>query len=173
MSILVYLVYTAIVSAVSATFIGALIAPVLMFGVYSFFLIMARGGEVKIDTMFTDTFANFLKKWGAMLLTALYTWLWGLLFIIPGIVKSYAYAMTNYIMLDNPEMSVTDAIKESQKMMKGYKWKLFCLDLSFILWCMLIPFTCGLLSLYVFPLMQASRAQFYKELKEIKANEVA
>ena len=170
LAILIMIVYAAICSIVdSITFgLGLLVTPVLTFGMMSFYLIMAREGTAKFEVFFTDSISNFLKKWGALLLTALYTWLWSLLFIIPGIVKSYAYSMTQFIMLDNPEMGINEAIAQSQKMMKGYKWKLFCLDLSFIGWHLLASITCGLVYLYAIPVMNAARVQFYEELKAIQ-----
>lgn len=169
-AILVMFVVALISSAVSSVTlgIGSLFVPVLTYGVLSFYLIMARTGSAKFETVFTDSFSGFFKKWGSILLVGLYTWLWGLLFFIPGIVKSYSYAMTQYILLDNPEMGINEAITESRRMMKGYKWKLFCLNFSFILWHLLAVFTCGLLYLYITPLMQASKTQFYEELKKIQ-----
>ena len=109
-----------------------------------------------------------------MLLVQIYIMLWTLLFYIPGIVKSYSYAMTPYILLDKPELSATDAITESRKMMNGHKMELFILDLSFIGWILLSLLTCGILFLYVAPYMQAARAEFYRTLKgddEPKADE--
>ena len=169
-SMLVMIVVSLISSAVSSITggFGALLTPVLGFGVCSFYLTMARTGSAEFETVFTDTFSDFLKKWGATLLQGLYIWLWSLLFIIPGIVKSYSYAMTNYILLDNPEMGIDEAITQSRRMMDGYKWKLFCLDLSFILWHLLAWCTCGILYIYLVPLMTASRTQFYEELKAIR-----
>lgn len=169
-AILVMLVVGLISSAVSSITagIGTLFTPVLSFGVISFYLIMARESSAKFETIFKDTFSGFFKKWGALLLQGLYLWLWSLLFVIPGIIKSYSYAMTNYILLDNPEMGINEAITKSREMMNGYKWKLFCLNFSFILWDILTVFTCGLLILYVAPLKNAARAQFYEELKAIK-----
>lgn len=70
-------------------------------------------------------------------LVGLFTLLWTLLFIIPGIIKSYSYSMTPYIFAENPGMKVTDAITKSRQMMNGNKWRLFCLDFSFIGWSLL------------------------------------
>ncbi len=171
-AILVFFVYALIAGAVSAIpvigTVASLFTPTLAFGLCSFYLIMARTGSAKFETLFTDTFAGFFKKWGALLLQGLYICLWSLLFFIPGLVKSYSYAMTNYILLDNPDMGINEAITESRRMMKGYKFKLFCLDLSFILWHLLAFCTCGLLYLYITPLINASKAQFYEELKKIQ-----
>ena len=169
-SILVMLVVMAISGVVDSVTggLGIWVTPVLYVGVASFYLTMARNGSAPFETVFTDTFSNFLRKWGATLLTMLYTALWMLLFIIPGIVKSYSYAMTRYILLDNPELTADQAITKSREMMDGYKWKLFLLDLSFIGWHLLAGITCGLVYLYALPLLDAAKAQFYQELKQIK-----
>ncbi len=151
--------------------IVSLAAVVLEFGFAAFYLSLVRAGDVKFVTLFTASFEGFFKKLGTYWLKVLYLFLWYLLFIIPGIVKSYSYAMTNYILLDNPELTANEAITKSRQMMKGYKWKLFVLDLSFILWRLLgmIPFFGTLLNLlYVNPFYTATRAQFYEELKAIK-----
>ena len=70
-------------------------------------------------------------------LVGLFTFLWGLLFVIPGIIKEYSYAMTPYILAENPGMTVTEAITESRRVMNGNKWRLFCLGFSFIGWSLL------------------------------------
>ena len=166
-SILALLVVGAISSiADSITFGLALIfTPVFAFGLASFFMTVARQGSAPFATIFTDTFSGFFKKWLTLFLEGLYVCLWSMLFVIPGIVKSYAYAMTPYILLDNPEMGANEAITKSKEMMKGYKWKLFCLDFSFIGWYLLSFLTFGLVLIYAIPLMNAARAQFYEELK--------
>ena len=82
--------------------------------------------------------------------------------------------MTPYLLLDRPELSATEAITESRKMMNGHKMDLFLLDLSFIGWVLLSILTCGILFFYVAPYMQAARAEFYRTLKgddEPKADE--
>jgi uncharacterized membrane protein len=166
-SILALLVVGAISSIADSITLGlaALVTPVFAFGLASFFMTVARQGSAPFATIFTDTFSGFFKKWLAMFLEGLYICLWSMLFVIPGIVKSYAYAMTYYILLDNPEMSANEAITKSKEMMKGYKWKLFCLDFSFIGWYLLSFLTFGLVLIYAIPLMNAARAQFYEELK--------
>lgn len=166
----VSLVYALIVGFVSGTFIGALFTPVLAFGLYAFYKNLVANNEAKFETLFTETFSNFFKKWGTTWLVALYTFLWSLLFVIPGIIKTYSYAMTYYIMLDHPEMGINEAITESRRMMNGYKWKLFVLELSFILWRLLcmIPLVGTLVNvLYLTPYVAATRAAFYEELKRV------
>ena len=154
---------------------AAFVTPVFTFGIAAFYLSVVRAGDIKFETLVTVPFKGFLKKWGACWLQALYLSLWSMLFVIPGIIKAYAYAMTEYIMLDNPELGINEAITKSRQMMKGYKWKLFVLDLSFILWRLLcmIPVAGTIINvLFLTPYVTATRAQFYEELKKIKAEEV-
>lgn len=97
-----------------------------------------------------------------MFMRDLFTYLWTLLFIIPGIVKSYEYKMIPYILAENPGMPRQEAFLISKKMMMGQKWDVFVLDLSFIGWELLSLCTCGLLNVfYVEPYRQATLAELY------------
>lgn len=96
----------------------------------------------------------------------LYLILWSCLFIIPGIVKSYQYRMIPYILADNPDIDKKEAFAKSKAMMEGNKWKVFVLDLSFILWYLLGVITCGILNVfYVEPYRQLTDAALYETLK--------
>ena len=89
------------------------------------------------DAVFSDLFSQFDRLGAGFcmnFLTGLYIVLWTLLFIIPGIIKSFSYAMAPYILAEHPEMTASEAITESRRMMDGNKWRLFCLDFSFIGW---------------------------------------
>lgn len=112
-------------------------------------------------------FNEYGRYLGGSLLVSIFTILWALLLIIPGIIKAYAYAMTPYIMKDQPELSAVDCIDRSMSMMNGYKWKLFLLDLSFIGWWLLSILTLGIGMLWLNPYVYCSRAQFYEELKKL------
>ena len=97
----------------------------------------------------------------------LYTFLWSLLFIIPGIVKSYEYRMIPYILGENPDMNMEQAFAMSKQMMDGNKWNAFVLDLSFILWDLLGACTVGILNiLYIEPYKRLTDAGLYQTLKE-------
>ena len=97
-----------------------------------------------------------------MFLRSLYTFLWSLLFVIPGIVKSYEYRMVPYILAENPGMNRQEAFLISKKMMMGQKWNTFVLDLSFIGWRILEGITFGILGIfYVEPYIQATNAELY------------
>lgn len=100
-----------------------------------------------------------------MLLKYIYTVLWTLLLIIPGIIKGYSYAMTEFIMKDNPELDGNKAIEASMAMMQGNKMRLFLLDLSFIGWIILAMLTFGFGFILLEPYMYAARAAFYEDLK--------
>lgn len=116
------------------------------------------------EANFSDLFSMFHLFWKAFLLALLqgiFVFLWMLLFIIPGIVAAYRYSMAFYIMCENPEMSPLEAISASKELMKGYKFKLFCLEFSFIGWYFLCLFTLGIGTLWLTPYVQASAASFY------------
>jgi uncharacterized membrane protein len=119
---------------------------------------------MKFESLF-DCTKNFGNVFIASLLQTVFLFFWTLLFWIPGFVKSYSYAMTNYILIDNPNLTGNEAITESRKLMNGNKMKLFLLDLSFIGWYFLTGLTFGILLLYVAPYHQAARARFYESIK--------
>lgn len=131
----------------------------------------------------SDVFSGFKTRYGrnliASLLIAIKTVLWTLLFIIPGIIKSFEYAIIPYILADDETISTKDAFKKAKEMMRGNKWKLFVLNFSFIGWiliCVAIG-TIGALicppliilaavgALFLTPYIDAANAQFYVELK--------
>ena len=137
----------------------------LIVGCYRFFLQNSRG-PAKLN----ELGAGFRGDWGnvvlVMFLKNLFLALWTMLFIIPGIVKAYAYRMVPYILKEHPELSGTQAITLSRRMMKGHKGDAFVLDLSFIGWILLSALTFGILHLfYVGPYIQATDAELYKVVR--------
>ena len=128
----------------------AIIGVFVIFTIVSIFLSGAmRLGYAKFNlnlidhkpAEFHDLFTYMNCKWKGFcmnFLTGLYIGLWTLLLVIPGIVKSFSYAMTPFILSENPEMSANDAISASKEMMDGHKWDLFCLYFSFIGWNLLV-----------------------------------
>jgi len=107
--------------------------------------------------------------WGvvkAMFLKNLYIFLWSLLLVIPGIIKSYSYRMVPYIITDNPQMDANDAITLSRNMMSGSKWKTFVLDLSFIGWYLLGLLACGIGIIFVNPYKFSTDAQLYLVVRD-------
>ncbi len=109
-------------------------------------------------------FTHWKRVLPAQLLRALYIFLWSLLFVIPGIIAGYSYAMTPYILAEDPTLSAGEALARSKQMMQGNRWRLFCLEFSFIGWAILCAFTCGLGAYVLTPYEMAARADFYREV---------
>ena len=121
----------------------------------------------KKELQFSDLFSQFDRfgtGFAQQFLRILYTTLWTLLFIIPGIVKSLSYAMTPFILEDHPEMTASEAIKASMKLMDGHKMDLFILGLSFIGWSLLACLTMGIGYLFLTPYINAAYAAFYRNI---------
>lgn len=135
------------------------------FGVEQLFLRFVRGEEDNLIEKMFDGFKCYGRALSVELLRAVYIILWTLLLYIPGVVKSYSYAMTYYIALDNPELGAEECINRSMKMMNGHKMELFLLDLSFIGWILLGILTFGIGLLWVVPYMKTAHCHFYEELK--------
>lgn len=109
---------------------------------------------------------GYLNVVKTVFLRDLYIVLWGLLLIIPGIIKSYEYRMVNYILAENPEMNTKDVFAMSRDMMRGNKWRTFVLDLSFLGWHLLSLITIGLAGIfYVFPYRNMTNAALYEFLR--------
>ena len=113
-----------------------------------------------LETLFA-CFQQFWRFFSATLLMGLFTALWTMLFVIPGIIAMYSYSQTIFIMLDNPDMSAMEAIAASKQMMRGHKMELFVLELSFFGWALLNAFTFGLLGIWLEPYMLVTMANFY------------
>ena len=128
------------------------------------FLGLTQGNGVTIG----DMFKGFNDLWAAIklyFLMGLKIALWSMLFMIPGIVKSFSYAMAPYILAENPGMSARAAINRSKEMMEGHKMELFILQFSFIGWAIVSVFTFGLLLIWLVPYMGAATANFYNAIK--------
>ena len=143
--------------------VSLLILP-LTYGYDTIFLRNLRSEPVGVEHMF-DGFRDYGRIFITLLWQNVLILLWTLLLIVPGIVKSLAYAQTPYILLDNPQLSTVEAIHLSREMMFGYKGKLFLLLLSFIGWGILCIFTCGVGFLWLAPYMQSSMAAFYEDVR--------
>lgn len=109
-------------------------------------------------------FPQWTTAAAANILQTVYIILWSLLFVIPGIIASYSYSMTGYILAEHPELTASEAISRSRRMMRGNRGRLFCLQLSFIGWGILCALTFGLGLLWYIPYTQAAEAAFYREV---------
>jgi len=175
----IYLVLTAGISQVvslpfsspsgqgGSSLIWTILCLPLMWGFSVYFLNLIRGNNIEWDTVFDGYKNGAWKRVGfTYLLMYIYIFLWTLLLIIPGIIKSFSYAMTPYILKDHPELSDNAAIEKSMRMMEGNKMKLFLLELSFIGWIILSCLTFGLGFILLEPYLNTSVAHFYEDLKK-------
>ena len=140
-----------------------IIGGVIQLGYAQYLLKQLNKANFEFQDLFSQ-FNRFGQGFAQKFLRGLYTFLWSLLFVIPGIVKGYAYAMTPFIMAENPEMRASDAITASMELMDGHKWELFTLDLTFIGWSLLAAMTVNLGNLALNPYKNAAYAAFYKDL---------
>lgn len=113
-----------------------LVGGAFEFGLCMFLITFFRKKTVDMTLIF-EGFSHFLKTLGLMLIMTIKIALWSMLFIIPGIIASFRYSQAFYIMVDHPEYSISQCISESSRMMRGNKFKLFCLQFSFIGWYLL------------------------------------
>lgn len=157
--------------------VGSLAATVIVTPAFSLSLIrvylnVVNGGIPAAG----DSFSGFDDFWSAFKVTflvGLYTFLWSLLFVIPGIIKTFSYSMSMYILAENKGKSARECIAESKKMTDGHKMHLFVLGLSFIGWALLGSITFGIAYIWVLPYMQATYTNAYYYLKSLNAPEVA
>lgn len=136
----------------------------LVVGCHRYFILCGRrpSNISELVFAFNHSYINVVK---IMFFRALYTFLWSLLFIIPGIVKSYEYRMIPYLLAENPEMDMEEAFSMTRQMMTGDKANTWILDLSFIGWNLLSALTAGILSIfYVNPYQHLTNAQLYEVL---------
>ena len=148
-------------------FAAFLLGGVLQMG-YADFLLKQHDGK---ETAFNDLFSKFDyfgTGFAQRFLRSLYTFLWSLLFIIPGIIKGYAYAMTPFILAEHPELTASQAIRLSEDLMDGHKSDLFVLDLTFIGWNILVTLTWNLGNIALNPYTNAAYAAFYRQLQAEK-----
>jgi uncharacterized membrane protein len=162
----VYLFINIILSSLKrpGTAISLLVSGPFAVGISLFILSVSRNKEARLEQIFTG-FNRFGRSLGAFLLVVLYTALWTLLFIVPGIIAAISYSQTFFILVDDGAIGAAEAIKKSKKIMYGYKWKYFCLSLRFIGWGLLSILTLGIGFLWLIPYIQVSRAKFYDDIK--------
>lgn len=128
------------------------------------YLNISRGETEKFENMFEGFKGNIGSAILAYVLINIFVFLWSLLFFIPGIIKGYSYAMTYFVLADNPDMAPNEARKRSMELMRGNKWRLFCLDFSFIGWALLSILTFGILTFWITPYQRQAYAEFYESI---------
>ena len=167
--LLILLISNLIISASTSIVPGVgqlLLVGILNYGIARVTITTVRRGT---DFNIADLFCAFNEKWSDVLilglLQSLFTFLWSLLFVIPGIVKSYSYSLASFIQQDSENKNWEYCLNKSIQMMHGNKMQLFLLDLSFIGWYILGALCFGIGVLFVQPYHQMARANFYEALK--------
>ncbi len=148
----------------SSSIVQLLLLPLSYSFVVAFLENGRNGNEYKANQLF-EGFYDYKRIFLTFLLVVVYTLLWMLLFVIPGIIKSYSYSMTAYILKDNPDLKYDAAIERSMEMMQGHKFDLFYLQLTFIGWGLLCLLTGGIGFFWLSPYMASATANFYEDVK--------
>lgn len=142
-----------------------LVSMPLIVGCARFFIGLTRGEEVRLSVI-VEPYKNSPQIVALNIYTSILVLLQLFLFVIPGIIAAYRYALANYIVAEDEDISFTEAVTMSKEMMYGYKFKLFLMQLSFIGWFILSLFTCGILTVvFVGPYYNVAMAEFYNEVK--------
>ena len=152
-------------SGISTLLQFLLVLPLSLGFLNAFRKLLVAGDTEILSNTFRIGFGNYWHKVWGMLLMHIMIFLWTLLLIIPGIIKWFSYAMTPFILEENPELGASDAIHRSRMMMRGHKFDLFYLYLSFIGWFILCIFTAGIGFLWLGPYVDTALAAFYEEVK--------
>lgn len=143
---------------------AGLVSVVLEFGYICYSLKVFKQEE----TGFSELWGHFpmiLKVFGLTLWIVLFVYLWSLLCVIPGIIAGLRYSQAFFILAENPDMSIRECVNKSKTMMSGKLWEYFVLNLSFILWHLLVSVTCGIATIYATPYVQTTLAGYYLSLK--------
>lgn len=168
--LLVCLIVQIVVGILAPTGIGLLLLEgFLMVGLATVLLKLVRGGTAVDFGDLLSAKNNMATVLLLSLLKNIFIILWSFLFVIPGIVKTYSYSMAYYISADHPDYDWKKCIDESRRMMNGNKWRLFCLDLSFIGWYIVGSLCFGIGVLWVLPYHYTARANFYEDLQKLSA----
>lgn len=147
--------------------VSLLVVNIITMGTMTWFHRSIKTEGLKMEEMFWPFKEDYGGNVLMMFLISLYTALWSMLFVVPGIVKGYSYSLAMYIKSENPNIPASTAIELSKRMTNGHKMDLFVLDMSFIGWGILSAFTLNILGiLYVMPYQYASKAFAYEEIKE-------
>jgi uncharacterized membrane protein len=148
-----------------ATAAQLVITGAVTVGFMGFFLGIAQEGQARLELLFVG-FQRFWKSFAVYFFYVVFIYLWALLFIIPGIIAAFRYAMAFFIIADDEGCGPLEAIGRSKEMMKGNKWKFFCMHWRFLGWWLLATFfTFGIGYLWLVPYMQTSFAKFYEDVK--------
>lgn len=139
----------------------------LLVAISGYFLNILRQKNPNFSSLYKEGFKNFGKYFLVCSMCGIIIGMASMFFLVPGIILSLVLSQTNYIIHDNPDLTLAQVIKISHLMTKGYKWQIFKMHISFIGWILLIPFSCGILSIYVYPYFEITKAMYYENLKKL------
>ena len=148
----------------SLSLIWFLIGENTRVGLCRYRLALIDGDKASVGLLFSGFGSIFWKALWLRVLRAIRVFLWSLLLLIPGIIASYRYALADHILAENPAMSAGEALRESGHLMRGNKWRLFCLRLSFLGWHLLAWLSGGIGYLWILPYLLQSETVFYHEV---------
>jgi uncharacterized membrane protein len=165
----VYLVLTFFVQLIpfAGIIIGLFVNGPIAVGLVIFSLSLARNKKAKLEQIF-EGFQDYSRAVEAYILLFAKVFVWTLLFIVPGVIAALSYAMTYYILVEDPKIGAMEAIKKSIRMMEGSKEKLFRLNLRFFGLGLLCILTLGIGFLWLIPYMHVTYAKFYEDIKDVK-----
>ncbi|WP_239618920.1 DUF975 family protein [Cohnella mopanensis] len=165
--LLFYIIVIAIGFLSLIPFIGwiasLLVTGALTYGLMSYFLNLSRNESPSTNDLFSG-FQRFVPTFLLYLLMAIFTFLWMLLLIVPGIIAAFRYSQAYFILKDNPEIGALEAIRRSKELMVGHKGRLFVLMLTFIGWYILGSLALGIGLLWVAPYYYTALGHFYNDL---------
>lgn len=153
----------AVALSLFAAVYSVFVANVVDYGFTTAFFRLGRSGVLVFEDLFKG-FRDYTRVLSTMFLKNLFIFLWSLLLVIPGIIKAYSYAMSEYILLEHTQLDALGAINRSKEMMRGNKARLFMLDLSLIGWWLLCLLTCGIGFLWLGAYYKTIHAVFYIDL---------
>ena len=153
-----------------ALVVSIIVTPAFSISIIRVYQELARNGKKPEAKAAFAGFDDFWTGFKALFLVGLFTFLWSLLFVIPGIIKSFSYSQTMMIVAENKGIGAREAINRSKAMMDGRKMDYFVLGLSFIGWGLLCCITLGIAAIWVGPYMQATMVNFYNDIKPVEAN---
>ena len=152
------------IPGVGSIAVAVVVGPAFSLATVRIYLAITKGTTPVIKDAFS-CFNEFFPAFKTSFLVSIFTFLWSLLFVIPGIIKGISYSQAMYILAENPTIGAREAINRSKAMMEGHKMEYFVLGLSFSGWILVTVLTFGIAGIWTIPYMNATMANFYNEIK--------
>jgi uncharacterized membrane protein len=138
-----------------------IIGAPITFGLILFMISLFRNNEMGIGQIFSG-FEYFVKVVSLRIVISIFVMLWTFCFIIPGLIASIRYSQAFYILAEDPSKGIMQCIEESKWMMRGNKWKFFCLTMSFFGWALLATIPAGIGYIWLIPYFLMTQVAFYE-----------